>query len=309
MTTINPRAGRQRHFSSPNVPRPILQSSRSLPASLVALDLRLRSTALLNKGEDRLPHTLASLRVHVLSYLSDLEARLTLLDFASEPISIPRTASPNADKAATATIVEEDESEHESEDDGMSVEDARLFVRHGVDLLHSIRADVYSYLPELDFDFGNGSDSLRSHLPDFDFNDVKSHLPVFSDFDFEMPTMDGLRSRISEITPSSPLSYLPTLQSHLSKLQAHVQDLPSPACSLPSISPPKVLSDLLADLLAEDTEEIIQADIQRAKEEEETMQVQIKRALVKSDGGRMLIMFRDLPSKWQNNEYIFTGYR
>ena len=91
-----------------------------------------------------------------------------------------------------------------------------------------------------------------------------------------------------------------------------MQDFSVPSSStfpLPSISPPKVLSDLLAALLEEDTEEAIEKDIIKAEVDTKTMKEQVIQALVKSANGRRLISFEDLPDKWQNNEYVREGYR
>jgi adiponectin receptor len=299
VTGPNPRRSRQRHLSSSTVDRPHLaftQRISALPSSLQALDLHLSVRM-------DIPSALASLRTHVLSYLSDLEARLALLDFQS---SVPKSPTDSKFNETESAGEKSDHPDVQLRDLDLSVEDIGAFVQQGVELLQSIRADVCSYLPD-DFDFGaSTSHALRNRLLDFD---VRSKFP-----DFGMPTMGHLRSRLSEISPTSPLSYIPTLKAHLSRLQIHLQNHPFSTPSnrtfpLPSISPPKVLSELFAILLQEDTEEAIEEDIKKARQEEETMHEQVKRALVKSQHGYRLIRFEDLPHKWRNNEFVHTGYR
>jgi adiponectin receptor len=153
-----------------------------------------------------------------------------------------------------------------------------------------------------------------------------------------MPSVDALRSRLFDFGPSAataaaemrvqvelaPLSYIPRLKAHLTRLQAHMEALSScfssrsdqplspSGGSFPfhiSITPPKIVTELLAALLEKDTEEAIEADIQKAKEDEETMHEQVKRLLLKSDFGKTLVRYEDLPVKWRNNEFVLTGYR
>lgn len=247
----------------------------------------------------------------MLSYLSELETRLALLHLKSSNVKPISCTSPTRSEGSNSSEGEI-EAEIDVDDMDLSVEDVTAFVNDAFEMLETIRTDVCSYLPG-DFDFGaSGPSALRNRLPEFD---VRSKIKEFGELEFPaMPSIDDIRGRIYDISPANPLSYVPTLHDHLSNLQAHLQSVPfsvpsSSTLPLPTISPPKVLSDLLADLLEEDTEEAIQEDIKKAKAEEETMHEQVKRAVVKSGFGQKLIRFEDLPGKWKNNKYVFTGYR
>lgn len=183
-------------------------------------------------------------------------------------------------------------------------------------------------------------DAFRTRLTEFG-NHIDPHhqlqelltdkLPDFADM-VHMPSrsMDALRARLSDLAPGSisvvgnnALGYVPRLKEHLASLQAHMQDLPfrvpSTALSafphLPGgaggIHPPipTIVTDLLADLLEEDTEEAIEADIQKEKRDVQSAHVEIHRALEKSENGLKLIEFDDLPFKWRNNRWVRGGYR
>lgn len=349
------RAAHPRHYSTSTI-RPIRTASTPTtkgvhggkPSTVIeALDL-------CPKPREDISSALASLRVHVLSYLSDLEARLTLLHFQSQSqtneFNITRPTSPDTFFISSS---DEDEgsqdqqlarrrdfspnrssgsaSDDEDRDDiVLCSDDVATFIKQGFELLQAIRADVCSYLPEMEFDFDfafdTHSDSLRSRLagtthqladrfPDFPpLTDLKSSLPTMT-----MPSlsMDDLKSHLHlPAGVNDPMSYVPQLKAHLASLQEHLHErLPSTTHTLyafprPSqLSPPKAVMDILTDLLEEDTEEAIQADIQKEKLDVETMHGQILRGLEKSENGSCLIRFGDLPRKWQNNEFVQFGYR
>lgn len=152
---------------------------------------------------------------------------------------------------------------------------------------------------------------------------------------FEQMSTDAqaaLRSKWSDLTPdggfafagsgaaNSAISYVPRLKEHLTSLQEHMQDLPfrvPPAFAHLQIggdpaavhAVPKTVTDLLADLLQEDTEEAIQADMEKEKAVVESTHAEVARALEKSESGRRLIEYEDLPRKWRNNQHVRYGYR
>jgi adiponectin receptor len=291
--------GGQRYRSSSTIERSGLIPAKAvafLPSSLQALDL--------HSSGRTVSSALASLRMHYLSYLADLEARLALLDFAKLSVHVETPACHDPDSTGNDS--------DGSDDLDLHVDDISIFITQGFELLRTIREDVLSYLPE-DFDLASAAtsaDLVRTKI--HDHLDVRSRLP-----EFEMPTipsMDELRTRLSTLSPSSSLSCVPRLQAHLIRLQEHFKSLPFSVPSrsslpLPWISPPKALSDLIVDLLNEDTEESIEADIKKEKIAEETMHEQVKRALVWSHQGCQLISYEQLPEKWRNNEFVLTGYR
>jgi len=374
MTDVNARTLQARRYSTTSFHQGRTASGgRAGPSSFIqALDLH--STTRLN-----FPPALSSLRVHVLSYLSDLETRLALLDFKSRSGSEqgPRLRRPLSPQHPTGSVLEgtlesfvplqDGQDDSEVDDIAIDSDDVATFIRQGFELLRTIRAEVCSHLPEVEFDFDFDSlpavalqkrDALRNRLNDlgigiqmninphqladqlhdrldqlkssaadkFDFEKMHAHMPVMPSMPTipSMPSMDSLRSRLSELKPGvatamanakDPLSYVPRLKAHLASLHAHMQDLPSAVQStstfpLPNgILPPKIVTDILADLLEEDTEEAIQADMQKEKEAVETMHVQVLRALERSNHGRRLIKYDELPVKWRNNEFVQHGYR
>src|SRR5258708_2035367 len=309
------RRNRPRNHSSchPEGISPRPKSTPDLPSSIHALDLRSPSNV-------HIPSALASLRIHVLQYLSDLEARLALLDFraASVPTSSTQLQAPphiSAYEEVSPSLSDQHETDWAGLD--ISVQDVTDFVKKGFTILRDIRSDVCSYLPD-DFGFPSVSvhgSSLRERLPELD---VRSKLPRLGDLEMPtiptVPSMEEIKLRLKEMSPSviDPLSYVPRLEPHLQRLHKHFQEFPPSgpsACSFPhlSISPPKVLSDLLAELIGEDTEEAIQEDIKLAEQAQLTMHEQVKIALSKSMHGCRLIRYEDLPCRW-NNEHVLAGY-
>lgn len=231
----------------------------------------------------------------------------------------------------------------------LSSDDVAEFIHNGLHLLETIRADVTSYLPDVDFatlpsaaaGLATSRENLRRRLNELGIHPLKLNLEFtnkLSDFEIpsmptmpimpSMPSMDSLRTKLSELDfdpsghlPLIPLSYVPQLKAHLAHLQAHMQDLPScfsspsstsPGASFPfqiGLTPPKIVTDILSDLLEEDTEEAIEADIKKAEAEAVSTNEHVKETLTKSHYGRVLVNFDDLPPKWQNNEHVRTGYR
>lgn len=374
MANVNARIPHTRRYSTSGFSRVRTPNSpgagRHVSSFIQALDLH--PTTRLD-----IPSALTSLRIHVLSYLSDLETRLALLDFKSQSESeqgsksrrspspqLPTNPAPEESSVSFSplhepvgvTIPHDEQDEPEADDTSFDSDDVATFIKQGFELLRTIRADVCSHLPEVEFDSlpalaMQKRDALRDRLNDlksmsmsmnphhladrlhdqfdhlklsaadtFDFEKVHVHMPAMP----SIPSMDSLRSRLSDLKPGmataianakDPLSYVPRLKSHLASLHEHMQGLPFNVRStstfpLPSgISPPKIVTDILADLLQEDTEEAIQEDIQKEKEAVETMHSQVLRALERSNHGRRLIEYDDLPMKWKNNEFVRHGYR
>ena len=267
------------------------QPCRHLPHSVEALDLSLTS----------LPPTLASLRLHVLSYLADLETRLSLFE---SPIS-------------TEAIVAKGE---------LTMEEAVTWARDGLEMLRSIREDVLSHLPdifsldgvpsvedveefvnthmpdvttlpEMASHLPDVSDVVRSHLPDFNLSDVRSRL-------------DDVRSRISDLDFNRPLNYVPTLSNRLQCLQEHLSTMELPSSMyLSSFAPSAALSTLLDKVLSSHLVADISSDLQRGEESLEQAALEIARAMKRSLNGSRLIQYVDLPEKWRNNHFVEGGYR
>lgn len=260
------------------------QACHQLPHSVEALDLSLTS----------LTPTLATLRLHVLSYLADLETRLSLLE---SPIS-------------AESLMAKGE---------LTMEEARVWARDGLEMLRSIRADVCSHLPDLlSLDAGVHSveEFVNTHIPDVptlpdmrshfpDINDVRSHLP-----DFTLPDvrsrLDDVRSCISDIDFNRPLSYVPTLSTRLQSLQAHLSSMEHASSTyLLSFAPSATLSTLLDNVLSSPLVSEISSDLRSGEE----AALEIAQAMRRSLNGSRLIQYVDLPERWRNNPFVKGGYR
>lgn len=261
---------------------------QSLSPSVDALDLPFSSP---------LP-VLATLRLHVLSYLADLEAHLALLE---SPIT-----------------AESLKSRRES-----TVEEARVWANTALEMLNSIRSDVCSHLPELHLDSPSVEDFVKSHMPNAPrLDDVRAHLPAMPDAvrsrlpDLTMPDMrsrlEDVRSSISDIDFRRPLEYIPTLSEHLQSLQSHLSsvDLPHSFCeSVSYLKPHATLSELMDKVLSSDFVSGMSSDIRGGEDMLEKAAVEVARAIRRSLNGSRLIHYVDLPEQWRNNRFVARGYR
>ncbi|KAI0645744.1 HlyIII-domain-containing protein [Trametes meyenii] len=258
-----------------------------LPPSVEALDLSLTS----------LTPTLASLRLHVLTYLADLESRLSPFESPITSESIKATGE-------------------------FTMDEACAWAMDGLEMLRKIRKDVYAHLP--DFTLENvpsvetfvkthmpdvpGLPDVRSHLPDMP--DVfRSHLPDFALSDVRS-RIDDVRIRISDIDFHKPLDYVPRLSSSLQSLQVHLSsmELSSRWCVAPC-APSPFLSELLDKVLSSRMVSEISSDFKSGEESLEKTALEIARAMKRSLNGSRLIQYVDLPEKWRNNPFVKGGYR
>lgn len=273
----------------------------TLPYTLEALDLSATSP---------IP-SLATLRVHVLSYLADLEARLALFDAPAlqEPVALVEVKSRGE----------------------LTLDEARAWARDGLAMLHRIRRECESFLPALHME-DLSVESMRAHLPDMpdmrahlpDMPDVRAHLPDMPDvrayfpdaptleFDLEdvRTRLSAARDRFSDLDFHQPLSYLPTLSDHLDSLQTHLGRVHLPSHSeMVSFAPSQMLSDLLDKLLSSDLVGNLTVE---AKDEDNVLERAAKdlaRAMKESMHGAKLIAYHDLPQAWRNNRFVTSGYR
>ncbi|KAF9237567.1 hemolysin-III related-domain-containing protein [Melanogaster broomeanus] len=152
-------------------------SCRRLPHSLEALDLSSASAK----------ESLGTLRILVLSYLEDVETRLSKLD------------SPLSDISAFKIKGE------------YTVEEARIWAKDALEMLRSIRSEVCSHLPEL------------PEVPSM--NDVRTHLSLsLADI---TSAVDDARSRFSDSYISTLSTRLQSLQAHLRSMDLLITDLHS----------------------------------------------------------------------------------
>ena len=243
--------------------------------------------------------TIASLRLLVLSYLENLELRLSELDHFGEH----------------------------------TMEEARQWTTTALEMLEGIRAEVRSRLPELHPPHMSMEAFVKSHLPDLpdvtSLTDMCSHLPDMPDVRSHLPDMphlpemrshlphlsdvrsklDDVYSRIQDIDFHQPLRYIPTLSYRLKMLHSHLTSVEvPPGVSSSSLTPGTLLSDLLDALL---TSDLLNAapDVIEAEEVLEKAAHQVANAIQRSLRGVRLIRYSDLPHPWKNNPFVIQGYR
>lgn len=277
----------RRRLSTSFVHRSNLRPScQPLSPSITALDLSYTVP---------LP-VLATLRIHVLTYLADLEARLSLLE---PPIS-------------AETVKTKGES---------TVEEARVWASQALEMLHNIRTEVLSHLPELHFESVPSVEQfVKSHIPDFD--DVRAHLPTMPEavrsrlpdlaINDVRSRLDDVRSRISDLDFHKPLEYIPTLSERLQSLQTHLSSVDIPHTFSESVSvlaPSKTVFDLIDNVLASDFVAELSSDIRDGEDMLEKAATELARAMRQSLNGARLIHYMDLPEQWRNNRFVTRGYR
>jgi adiponectin receptor len=280
-----------------------------LTPSLEALDLSTLSPT----------QALASLRFLVLSYLADLETCLAKL----ESVDLGITATLKASGELTI-----DEARQWARIGLEMLEVIRAGVRSHIPEFHFAEMSVEtfkSHLPDVP-----GLTEMRTHLPDVhlpslhDFptiarhakmstiKDVRSHLPDF-DFTDMRSKLDDVRSRIHDIDFHQPLSYVPVLLDRLHSLHSHLSSMQIPSgLSMTSAEPSTLLLNLLDELLTSNILSELLPSPEAVAEGEEMLgnaAKQIASALRASLGGSQLISYVDLPEQWRDNPFVAHGYR
>lgn len=259
--------------------------------------------------------TLASLRFLVLSYLADLERRLS--------------------------VIESPRSQAWKLHNKFNIDEASQWARTALAMLEGIRADVRSHFPEFQFadlsplesfvkaHFSDPSDApnltgMRSHFPDVphlpDVVETRSHLPDLPNMD-NVPSrfsnmrlkLDDIRTRLHELDFQKPLGYIPKLSNRLNNLHIHLSSMELPS-ELPvtSLDSSTALSDLLDTLLSSEAVTDILNSTPDAVEADallECTSCEVANAMKQSLGGLRLIDYSDLPIPWRNNPFVLHGYR
>ncbi|KIK61750.1 hypothetical protein GYMLUDRAFT_42791 [Collybiopsis luxurians FD-317 M1] len=272
-----------------STPAPIqthrLEFCHPFPPSLEALDLSASSSP---------TQILASLRFLVLSYLAELEQRISLIE------------SPHLEKWPIKST--------------LTIEEARQWAQETLEMLESLRNDVCSHLPDIhlsDITVDNlkahlpelpdvsSISNMRAHLPDVpSIHDVRSHLPDLPDC--ISSKLDNVRTRIHDIDFHTPLDYVPVLSQKLESLQSHLSSMELPL-GLPG--PHFMLSDLVDSLLSS---ELVSDFLHSATPEDDVFERaarEVTRAVKRSLEGVHLISYADLPEPWKNNSFVTQGYR
>lgn len=157
------------------------------------------------------------------------------------------------------------------------VEEARAWVKTGVEMLERIRADVSSHLPEL-----HASDTVGEF--------VKTH--------------------IGEID-LKPQDYVPTLSQHLQALQSHLSSYELPHGlqeSVPGLKAHATVHELIDLALAPKFVDPI-AHGKDGKDASRLAEAEIQQALRLTKNGARLIDYEELPDAWKSNPFVTQGYR
>lgn len=296
-----PRPGKRRLSSATRRRPPALQICQPLPHSVKDLVLRDASPI----------QALASVRVLVLSYLAELESQLTLVE------------SPGLDSWRAKGE--------------MTIDEASQLAHEALEMLNSIRTDVYSHLPDLHLtdmsaevesfvkshlpdlpcvsglSAGITLEEMRSHLPDLpdvrthllDMSEISSHLPDFDFADMRTKLIDDMRTRFEQ-----PLSYIPLLSRHLQELHSHLTSIEFP--EVPDFAGGSMVHDLLDAILSSElVSDLMGAapDVMEGEAMLETAAREVASAMKRSFEGVRLISYSDLPQQWRNNPFVRQGYR
>ncbi|KAF9075315.1 hemolysin-III related-domain-containing protein [Rhodocollybia butyracea] len=275
--TIRLRQNARRRLSTPPpIKTHRIQFCHPFPPSLEALDLSTSSSP---------TQILASLRFLVLSYLAEIEQRISLME------------SPHLEKWQAKGE--------------LTIEEARQWARETLEMLEALRNDVCYHLPDVTIDnlksrlpdVPSMSD-VRAHLPDVpSINDMRSHLPDFPDC--ISSKLDNVRTKFHDIDFHAPLDYIPILSERLETLQSHLSAVGLPIGLTGSYS---MLSDLVDTLLSS---EVVTDFLHSATPEDDVFgrAKEVTRAIKRSFEGVRLISYEDLPAAWQNNSFVQQGYR
>ena len=242
---------------------------QTIRASLDALDLSSSTKV----------QTPSSIRQLVLSYLEELEASIT--HFQS-PIDMDSLKSSTED----------------------AVEDVRAWANDALDMLHRIRSDVCSHLPDLDLDFS--LENLVSRLPDV--NGVRSHLSDINISDQVREKIDLLRSHLPDLPFQAPLDYIPILTEHLDSLHTHLSSSDM-NFTVPSVTPLLVLNEMLDKIVTSELYLNLKSSEKAVEDMFEKATHEAKVALQRSLNGSKLVKYADLPKEWRNNPFVHRGYR
>jgi adiponectin receptor len=265
-----------------------LSSCQSLSQSLDALDLPTASAK----------QTLASLRFLILSYLTDLETSLSQLESPVSDFGIPDLLKANGESKV------------------------RVWAKVALEMLHNIRADVRSHLPEVHITDISVESFVKSHLPELSavtsLNEMRSRLPDMDDFrarlpDFSLADMsarlDATRARFYGLD-FKPLNYIPVLSDHLQSLHAHLSSLELPSgINVPSLPSNYMFSDFVDAVLSSNLVAELKEDVVAAEDLFELAAQEIRDAVKRSFEGSRLIHYYDLPQQWRNNPFVTRGYR
>lgn len=235
------------------------------PHSLDGLDLSSTSPAA----------AFASLHVHVLSCLADIEASLSQLESPLPDFDFGQAISKGEIK----------------------VDEVRAWAKDGLEILKQIKAELLSHLPEFSLDSASVESYVSARLHDLsdasDLRRVTSHLP-------ELPRLPRPEQSVFNLSDR-----LKSLHSHLSSSNAFSH------MAFPSFPSTAKLSELIDTMISSDRLPVM-LRARSMSQTEDTLgraATEVARAIERSLHGAKLITYGDLPSEWQNNPFVTHGYR
>jgi adiponectin receptor len=237
------------------------------PHSLDALDLSSASPAT----------AFASLHVHVLSCLADIEASLSQLE---SPL-------PDFDLGQAISRGE------------LKVEEVRAWAKDGLEILKQTKAELRSHIPEFSLD------------PVSVENYVSARLHELSD----SPNLKRMASHLPELPRiPRPEQYTRNLSNRLKSLHSHLSSFNALShMAFPSFPSTAKLSELeLIDTMISSARLPVMLRARSLSRTEDGLgrpAAEVARAIERSVHGAKLITYGDLPSGWRNNPFVTHGYR
>ena len=261
---------------SPALNRRRTSASTTIPNKYNCKTIR---ASLRHRSSSPQTRTLSSIRRLVLSYLEELEHRLS---HSQSLIDIYSFKSSTED----------------------AVEDARTRPNDALEILQKIRSDVRSRLPDLDLDLS--PENLVDHLPDV--GHVRSHLSGINlSSDLVREKVELLRSHLPDLPFQAPLGYVPVLIDHLDSLHTHLSS--SEIGDDPSVTPLFVLNEMLDKIATSELYTSLKSSEEAVEDMFEKAAQDVKNAIQRSINGSRLIRYVDLPTDWRSNPFVHCGYR
>lgn len=255
----------------------------------------------------------SQLRAAILEYLKDLETRLSQLDPYLAKLWEESGDDNNHTNDAAEKAMSSVRLRRRGSLSAAALQETRAKVQHVLDMLRRIRLDVNSYFPEMP-----SFDNVRSH--------ITSGIPSFQELDIHLPSKETTEAIMFDKTS---VSYLPTLKARLDSLHEHIHSLKLPSSFSKKFPSFTILpsSGIVSDLIYKLQDPNIFTDPLKTPLDvigtlgetrpspteviklERQFNLEVRRALKESDGGKQLITWEFVPQKYRYNRYVRSRYR